>query len=140
MAGYSWDWTEFAPKVSSADKRDREAVLVKGVRLVKKNFNELGLASFFSVPVVNKNREVQKIVHIYPPNSPIEAFINENKNQQFMKSLTKAIEDTQRWALDLWDLKDKGELDETGFACGKFEEMTGVLKTYCYTQGNHSLK
>ena len=79
--------------------------MTKGVKLVKKNFNELGICSFAYVPVVDINRTIKQIVHIYPPNSPLEAFINKKENRKFMKGLNKAIEATQMWGLDLWDLK-----------------------------------
>ena len=45
MSAYSWDWKEFDPKVGQADKRERDGIVSKGVKFVKKNLNELGLSS-----------------------------------------------------------------------------------------------
>ena len=124
MPYYRWDWDMFNPRVGNTDKRDREAVLDKGVRLVKKNFNELGLAVFVSVPIVDRNRAVKDIVHIAPPNSPLDTFIKDKENENFMNKLEKAIKDTQRWTLELWDLKDKDELDDKEM----FNTKTGIAR------------
>ena len=85
MSSYDWDWTEFDPKVGQTDKRDREGILSKGVKLVKKNFNELGLSTFVSVPVVDRNRTIQNIVHISPSNSPREDYIKDKENKKSLE-------------------------------------------------------
>ena len=66
-------------------------MLLKAVRFVKRNFNDLGLSSFVSVPVVDKNRSIEKVVHVYPPNSPLEAFVKNKENKNFMKGLKKLL-------------------------------------------------
>ena len=58
MSGYSWDWKEFDPKIGQADKREREGIVSKGVKFVKKNLNEHGLSSFAAVPVVDRSGTV----------------------------------------------------------------------------------
>ena len=45
-------------------------------------------------------------------------------NAKFVKGLDKAIEDTQMWALELWDLLDAAENDD--IAKKKFQEMVGM--------------
>ena len=42
-----------------------------------------------------------------------------------MKGLNKAIEDTQMWALELWDMKEKVDLDNDEEARLKFKEIVG---------------
>jgi hypothetical protein len=49
-SSYSWNWKEFNPKAGQADKRERDGLLVKAVKYVKKNMNDLGMSSFVSVP------------------------------------------------------------------------------------------
>ena len=71
----NWKWEEFAPKIVQSDKRDRENAVAKGWRMVNKNFNELGLSSFTAVPVIDRNRTIEKIVHSYPPKSPLDALL-----------------------------------------------------------------
>lgn len=127
MKYYGWDWAQFTPRVGNTDKREREALVGKGIRLVKKNFNELGLAAFVSVPVVDRNRVIKDIVHIVPPNSPLEAFINEKENEDFVKNFETAIKDTQRWALELWDLKETRELDAE-VAKHRFKVKAGIAR------------
>ena len=91
--------------------------------MIKKNFNELGISSFMSVPIIDRNRAVKKIVHhIYPPNSPLEGFFKNGENKKFVKGLEKAIEDTQMWALELWDLKDYESEDSRK----RFNDLVGV--------------
>ena len=120
----NWKWEEFAPRIVQSDKRDRENAVAKGWRMVNKNFNELGLSSFTAVPVIDRNRTIEKIVHSYPPKSPLEAFFMDKGNAKFVKGLDKAIEDTQMWALELWDLLDAAENDD--IAKKKFQEMVGM--------------
>ena len=93
-----WKWSEFNPKIVKTDKRDRENAVEKTIKLVMKNFNELGLSSLASVPVIDRNRTVQKVIHVYPPNSPLESFFSNVDNKKFIKSMEKAIEDTQMYA------------------------------------------
>ena len=116
-----WKWSEFNPKIVKTDKRDRENAVEKTIKLVMKNFNDLGLSSLASVPVIDRNRTVQKVIHVYPPNSPLESFFSNAENRKFIKSMEKAIEDTQMYALELWDLLDEGS-DESK---QKFIEMVG---------------
>ena len=120
----NWKWEEFAPRIVQSDKRDRENAVPKGWRMVNKNFNELGLSSFTAVPVIDRNRTIEKIVHSYPPKSPLEAFFMDKGNAKFVNGLDKAIEDTQMWALELWDLLDAAENDD--IAKKKFQEMVGM--------------
>ena len=124
MSSFEWNWDEFNPNVLQSDKRDRDEIVAKGIRLVKKNFDKLGIASFLAVPVVDRHRAIEKIVHVYPPNSPLEAFFTKKENKHFVKGLEKAIEDTQMWALELWDLKDQVEDDPDAKAT--FCNMAGV--------------
>ena len=49
MADYSWNWKEFRPKAGQADKRDRDGMLLKAVRFVKRNFNDLYFYLYRSV-------------------------------------------------------------------------------------------
>ena len=125
MSAYSWDWKEFDPKIGQADKRERDGIVSKGVKFVKKNLNELGLSSYAAVPVVDRTSTIKEIVHVYPPNSPLEAFLTSKENKKFMKGLNKAIEDTQMWALELWDMKEKVDLDNDEEARLKFKEIVG---------------
>ena len=67
------------------------------------------LCSFVSVPLVNASRSIEKIVHVYPPNSPLANFIENPENKRFVKNLDKAIKDSQLWALELWEAKQMGE-------------------------------
>ena len=64
MSAYSWDWKEFDPKIGQADKRERDGIVSKGVKFVKKNLNELGLSSYAAVPVVDSTRTIKEIVHV----------------------------------------------------------------------------
>ena len=89
-----WKWSEFNPKIVKTDKRDRENAVEKTIKLVMKNFNELGLSSLASVPVIDRNRTVQKVIHVYPPNSPLESFFSNVDNRKFIKSMEKAIDDS----------------------------------------------
>ena len=102
MASVHRKWEEFHPKIVQTDKRERDNVPSKGIKMVKKNFNELGISSFVSVPIIDRNITIQKILHVYPPNSPLEAFFMEKANRKFIKGLEKALEDTQMWGLELW--------------------------------------
>ena len=122
MNAVNWKWEDFAPKILQTDKRERENVALKGIKMVKKNFNELGISSFMAVPIIDRNRTVKQIVHIFPPNSPLEAFFKNGDNKKFVKGLEKAIEDTQMWALELWDLKDEDSED----AKKKFNDLVGI--------------
>ena len=122
MSEINWKWEEFSPKIIQTDKRERENVALKGIKMIKKNFNELGISSFMSVPIIDRNRAVKKIVHVFPPNSPLEGFFRNGDNKKFVKGLEKAIEDTQMWALELWDLKD----DETEDSKKRFNDLVGV--------------
>ena len=79
-----WKWSSFDPKVTKTDKRDRDGAVSKAEKIVEKNFNDLALASFASVPVVDNNRAIKEIRHIFPPNSPLEAFWNDAHNQIFV--------------------------------------------------------
>ena len=124
-SSYSWNWKEFNPKAGQADKRERDGLLVKAVKYVKKNLNDLGMSSFVSVPVVDRNRTIEKVVHVYPPNSPLDDFFKNKENKKFIKGLNKAIEDTQMWTLELWDLKEKIEFDDDEQAKQRFNEMVG---------------
>ena len=124
MSSFKWNWDDFDPKVVQTDKRDREGAVAKGTKMVMKNLNELGLSSFVAVPVVDRNRTIENIVHVFPPNSPLEAFFMNKDNRQFVRGLDKALTDTQMWALELWDLKEVMEEDIE--ARKKFEEMTGM--------------
>ena len=36
MTEVNWKWEDFAPKIIQTDKRERENVAVKGIRMVKK--------------------------------------------------------------------------------------------------------
>ena len=123
MTEVNWKWEDFAPKIIQTDKRESEIVAVKGIRMVKKNFNELGISSFMSVPIIDRNRAVSKIVHIFPPSSPLESFFKSHEIKKFVRALEKAIEDTQMWALELWDLKD----DDNDESKQKFNDMVGIV-------------
>ena len=57
-------WKDFKPRRGQQDKRSREGALHKVVTFVKKNFNQLGIAYFVSVPLVNNNRRIQSFVHV----------------------------------------------------------------------------
>ena len=103
------DWSEFDPKQDQQDKRSRDGCVTKAVTYVKNNFNQLGVCSFVSVPLVNASRSIGKIVHVYPPNSPLANFIENPENKRFVKNLDKAIKDSQLWALELWEAKQMGE-------------------------------
>ena len=70
----SWNWANFDPKGTKTDKRDRDGAVAKAEKCVEKNLNELALCSFAAVPIVDNNRAIKKICHIFPPNSPLEAF------------------------------------------------------------------
>ena len=118
----NWNWSNFNPKVTKTDKRDRDSAVTKAEKFVEKNFNDLALASYAAVPVVDNNRAIKKIQHFYPPNSPLAAFWGSSQNQEFLKKLNKAIEDTQLWALELWDAKDADNPD-------KFGDMVGMEVT-----------
>ena len=120
-SSYSWNWKEFNPKAGQADKRERDVLLLKAVKYL----NDLGMSSFVSVPVVDRNRTIEKVVHVYPPNSPLEDFFTNKENKTFIKGLNKAIEDTQMWTLDLWDLKEKMEFENDEQAKQRFNEMVG---------------
>ena len=63
MSEVNWKWEEFSPKIIQMEKRERENVAIKGIKMIKKNFNELGISSFMSVPIIDRNRAVKKIVH-----------------------------------------------------------------------------
>ena len=102
----NWDWSEFDPKQGQQDKRAREGYLTKAWTFVKNNFNQLGISSFVAVPLVDNNRCIKKIVHCYPPNSPLARFFEDEDNRKFVKSLDKALRDTQLWALELWEAKE----------------------------------
>ena len=97
----SWNWANFDPKITKTDKRDRDGAVSKAEKFVEKNLNELALCSFVAVPMVDNNRVIKKIRHIFPPNSPLQAFWNSTKNKEFIKEFDKALEDTQLWALEL---------------------------------------
>ena len=91
----------------------------KAEKFVEKNFNDLALASYAAVPVVDNNRAIKRIRHVYPPNSPLAAFWGNSQNKEFLKNFNKAIEDTQLWALELWDAKEGDNMD-------KFGDMVGL--------------
>jgi hypothetical protein len=114
----SWNWANFDPKITKTDKRDRDGAVSKAEKFVEKNLNELALCSFVAVPMVDNNRVIKKIRHIFPPNSPLQAFWNSTKNKEFIKEFDKALEDTQLWALELWDTKEGGD-------DSKFKDMVG---------------
>ena len=46
------------------------------------------------------------------------AFWGNPQNQDFVKKFNKALEDTQLWALELWDAKEAENID-------KFQDMVG---------------
>ena len=54
MSSFEWNWDKFNPNVLQSDKRDRDEIVAKGIRLVKKNVDKLGIASFLAVPVVDR--------------------------------------------------------------------------------------
>ena len=101
-----WNWREFDPKQGQQDKRSREGCVSKANLYVKNNFNNLGISSFVSVPLVDTNRSIKEFVHCYPPNSPLARFFKDKDNRKFVKGLEKAHRDTQLWALELWEVKD----------------------------------
>ena len=126
----NWDWKKFNPRVRQTDKREREGLVIKGRKMVEKNLFELGTSSLVCVPEVNLDRTFKKINHIFPPNSPLERFFNDRSHRAFIRGLDKAIEDTQLWALELWELKEKASDDELceaerKKAEEKFTEMVG---------------
>ena len=108
----NWKWSEFNPKVTQSDKRDRDGAIVKGQKFVQKNFNELALSSFVAVPVVDHSRAILNVKMIYPPKSPLEEFWNCTENKIFVTKFVKALEDTQLYALELWDAKEKDLANE----------------------------
>ena len=79
-----WKWSDFNPKIVKIDKRDRENAVEKNIKLVMKNFNELGLSSLASVPVIDRNRTVQKVIHVYHPNSLLTSFFSNANNRQYL--------------------------------------------------------
>ena len=101
-----WNWKEFDPKVGQQDKRSREGCVTKATNFVKNNFNQLGISSFVSVPLVDSNRSIKNFVHVYPPNSPLATFLEDRENRKFLKGLERAHRDTQLWALELWEAKE----------------------------------
>ena len=105
----NWKWTNFHPKVSGTDKRDRDGAVSKGEKFVEKNFNELALSSFVAVPVVDHTRSILNVKMIYPPKSPLEAFWKSKENKEFINKFIKSMEDTQLWALELWDAKENDD-------------------------------
>ena len=105
----SWNWKKFNPQVKQTDKREREGVVSKARKMVEKNFNELGTSSLICVPEVALDRSIKRIAHIYPPNSPLARFFGDRDNRKLIRGLNKALEDTQLWALELWELKDNGD-------------------------------
>ena len=50
---------------------------------------------------------------MYPPKSPLENFWNCKENQPFVIKFVKALEDTQLFALELWDAKEN-DLENDG--------------------------
>jgi hypothetical protein len=105
----NWKWTNFHPKVSGTDKRDRDGAVSKGEKFVEKNFNELALSSFVAVPLVDHTRSILNVKMIYPPKSPLEAFWKSKENKEFINKFIKSMEDTQLWALELWDAKENDD-------------------------------
>ena len=103
MAASSWKWDKFNPQVKQTDKRESEGVVIKARKMVQKNFNELGTGSLICVPEVSLDRSIKRIVHIYPPKSPLERFFTDRDNRKFIRGLNKALQDTQLWALQLWE-------------------------------------
>ena len=99
MASVNWKWEEFHPSIVQTDKRERDNVPIKDIKMVKKNFNELGISSFVSVPIIDRNQTIQKILHVYPTKSPLETFFLETINRKFVRGLEKALEDTQMWGM-----------------------------------------
>ena len=83
--------------------------MIKARKMVQKNFNELGTGSLICVPEVSLDRSIKRIVHIYPPKSPLERFFTDRDNRKFIRGLNKALEDTQLWALELWEAKDNDD-------------------------------
>ena len=57
---------------------------MKAVKYVKKNLNDLGMSSFVSVPVVDRNRTIEKVVHVYPADSPLEDFVTNKENKKLI--------------------------------------------------------
>ena len=100
----NWKWTNFNPKVSQSDKRDRDGAISKGEKFVEKHFNELALSTFVAVPVVDHTRVILNVKMMYPPKSPLEEFWTGKENQEFVRKFVKALEDSQLWALELWEL------------------------------------
>ena len=47
----SWNWTNFDPKVTKTDKRDRDGAVAKAEKFVETNLNELALCSFTAIPI-----------------------------------------------------------------------------------------
>ena len=116
------NWKNFGPKITPSDKRDRESMVTKGHKLVEKSFNELGLGIFAAIPLVDKDRNILSVKAIYPPLSPLEEFWTSDVNKSFVLSFVKALEDTQLFALDLWDLKEDDEKNGEN----SFNERVGV--------------
>ena len=105
----SWKWSSFCPKVTQSDKRDRDGLVTKGEKFVERNFNELGLSSFVAVPVVDKDRNILQVRALFPPKSPLETFWNAPEQKPFVLNFIKAMQDTQLFALELWDAKDQDQ-------------------------------
>ena len=97
-------------------------MVTKGHKLVEKSFNELGLGIFAAIPLVDKDRNILSVKALYPPMSPLEKFWTSDDNKSFVLSFVKALEDTQMFALDLWDLKEDDEKNDGN----SFTERVGV--------------
>ena len=104
-----WNWKEFDPKQGQQDKRAREGAVSKAVSYVKNNFNQLGIASFVSVPLVDNNRSIKSFAHLYPPKSPLADFMENEENKKYVKKLEKALRETQLWAVELWEAKQEDD-------------------------------
>ena len=46
-AANNWDWKHFNPRVRQTDKREREGMVLRGKKMVEKNFNDLGTSCIF---------------------------------------------------------------------------------------------
>ena len=87
----NWNWSNFDPKVTKTDKRDRDSAVTKAEKFVEKNFNDLALASYAAVPVVDNNRAIKRIRHVYPPNSPLAVFWGNSQNKEFLKIIQRSL-------------------------------------------------
>ena len=79
------------------------------------------LSSFVAVPIVDHSWAILNVKMMYPPKSPLENFWNWKENQSFVNNFVKALEDTQLFALELWDAKEN-DFENDGNA---FHDLVG---------------